>query len=62
MMQVAPAVEIKYVSVQGVSETGDREPKMGPCIVFFEWENAWPGIFPLQRIIWGSWGHAGTTF
>ena len=48
-MQVAPAVEIKYVSVQGVSETGDREPKMGPCILFFEWENAWPGIFPFKE-------------
>ena len=40
MMQVAPAVEIKYVSVQGVFETGELEAKMRFCILFFEWENA----------------------
>ena len=58
MMQVAPAVEIKYVSVQGVSETGDREPKMGPCILFFEWENACSAmaLSPLETMFSGLRG------
>ena len=44
MLQVAPAVGIKHVSVQGAFKTGELEPKMGFCILFFEWENPWPGI------------------
>ena len=44
-MQDAPAVEIENVSVQGVFKTGELEPEMGLCILFFEWENACSSVF-----------------
>ena len=36
--------------------------KEGLCILLLEWENAWPGVLPFQKIIYDPWGQADRDF